>query len=270
MSQLRVATWNVNSVRARIAHVEAFVKQSQPDVLCLQETKVTDNEFPLKHFAGMGYEHYAIAGQKSYNGVAIFSKIPFARTEPIQWCGRDDKRHLAITLENGVEIHNFYVPAGGDIADITLNDKFAHKLDFMTEMADWFTERRADDNKMILVGDLNVAPFETDVWNHKQLLKVVSHTPVEVEHMTRMYESHGWVDAMRHFVPEPEPLFSWWSYRARDWRASNRGRRLDHVWVTPSLKPHLKAMEIMLTPRDWEKPSDHAPVVVDFDFTGMR
>ena len=265
MSQLRVATWNVNSVRARIAHVEAFVKQSQPDVLCLQETKVTDNEFPLKHFAGMGYEHYAIAGQKSYNGVAIFSKIPFARTEPIQWCGRDDKRHLAITLENGVEIHNFYVPAGGDIADITLNDKFAHKLDFMTEMADWFTERRADDNKMILVGDLNVAPFETDVWNHKQLLKVVSHTPVEVEHMTRMYESHGWVDAMRHFVPEPERLYSWWSYRARDWDAADKGRRLDHIWATPDISNAGHSSHVLRSARGWEKPSDHVPVFATFD-----
>jgi exodeoxyribonuclease-3 len=168
-----------------------------------------------------------------------------------------------------VEIHNFYVPAGGDVPDVTLNDKFAHKLEFMTEMANCFTERRSENSKLILVGDLNVAPLETDVWNHKQLLKVVSHTPIEVEHMARIYDSHDWVDAMRHFVPEPEPLYSWWSYRARDWRASNRGRRLDHVWVTPALKSHLKKMEITLDARDWEKPSDHAPVVVDFDFSSL-
>jgi exodeoxyribonuclease-3 len=269
MTHLRLATWNVNSVRARLAHVEQFVTQNQPDILCLQETKVMDNDFPLKAFAKMGYEHYAIAGQKSYNGVAIFSKLPFTPSDNRLWCGKDDKRHLAVTLENGVELHNFYVPAGGDIPDVDQNDKFAHKLEFMTEMADCFTERRADSNKMILVGDLNVAPFETDVWNHKQLLKVVSHTPIEVEHMARIYDSHDWVDAMRHFVPEPEPLYSWWSYRARDWRASNRGRRLDHVWVTPALKPHLKDMKINLDARDWEKPSDHAPVIVDFDFSTL-
>ncbi len=269
MTKMRLVTWNVNSVRARLAHVEKFVAQSAPDVLCLQETKVRDNDFPLKAFTKMGFEHHVIAGQKSYNGVAIFSKLPFVPTEPKHWCGKDDKRHLAITLENGVEINNFYVPAGGDVPDPDENDKFAHKLAFMNEMTDWFKKRQSKDNKLILVGDLNVAPLETDVWSHKQLLKIVSHTPIEVEHMSRTQSSHDWVDAMRHFVPEPEPLFSWWSYRARDWRASNKGRRLDHVWVTPNLKPHLKSMQVDLEPRGWEKPSDHAPVIVDFDLKGL-
>lgn len=266
---MRLATWNVNSVRARLSHVEQFVTEIQPDILCLQETKVTDNEFPVKAFRNLGYEHHVIAGQKSYNGVAIFSKLPFSTTDSKIWCGKDDKRHLAVTLENGVELHNFYVPAGGDIPDVTVNDKFAHKLEFMSEMTDWFAKRRADDDKLILVGDLNVAPLETDVWNHKQLLKVVSHTPIEVDHMARIYGSHDWVDAMRHFVPEPEPLFSWWSYRSPDWKAANKGRRLDHVWVTPALKPYLKSMIVHLEPRGWEKPSDHAPIAVDFDFSGL-
>ncbi|PHQ70285.1 MAG: exodeoxyribonuclease III, partial [Sneathiella sp.] len=195
MSNLRLVTWNVNSVRARLGHVEKFVAENAPDVLCLQETKVTDNEFPLKAFAKMGFDHHAIAGQKSYNGVAIFSRLPFAVAEEKLWCGRNDKRHLAVTLENGIEVNNFYVPAGGDVPDVNENDKFAHKLGFMTEIAAWFTERQAIDNKLVLVGDLNVAPCESDVWNHKQLLKVVSHTPIEVEHMARMYDSHDWVDA---------------------------------------------------------------------------
>ena len=269
MSNLRLVTWNVNSVRARLAHVEQFIAEINPDILCLQETKVTDNEFPLKTFKSLGFEHHLIAGQKSYNGVAIFSKLPFTPAQAPQWCGKDDKRHLAVTLENGIEINNFYVPAGGDVADVQVNDKFAHKLDFMTEMTDWFTKRRTSDNKFILVGDLNVAPFESDVWNHKQLLKVVSHTPIEVEHMARIYASHDWVDAMRHFIPEPEQLFSWWSYRSPNWKAANKGRRLDHVWVTPALKSHLKSMNVYLEPRGWEKPSDHAPVVVDLDLCGL-
>ncbi|TNE35834.1 MAG: exodeoxyribonuclease III [Alphaproteobacteria bacterium] len=262
---MRLVTWNVNSVRARLGHVEQFVKEASPDILCLQETKVMDNEFPLKAFEKMGFAHHVIAGQKSYNGVAIFSKRPFTQGEAPLWCGKDDKRHLAITLENGVEINNFYVPAGGDVPDVAVNDKFAHKLDFMTEMTDWFAKRKHKDNRLILVGDLNVAPFESDVWNHKQLLKVVSHTPIEVEHMDRIYASHDWVDVMRHFTPEPEPLFSWWSYRSPNWEVADKGRRLDHVWVTPALKPHLSAMSIHKGPRGWEKPSDHAPVVVDFD-----
>jgi exodeoxyribonuclease-3 len=132
-------------------------------------------------------------------------------------------------------------------------------------MANWWREHSRPRAKRILVGDLNVAPLEHDVWSHKQLLKVVSHTPVEVDRLQRVQNSHGWVDAVRHFVPDTEKLYSWWSYRARDWRASNRGRRLDHVWVTPSLTKKLRAAAIFANARDWPKASDHVPVVVDID-----
>ncbi|GLQ05005.1 exodeoxyribonuclease III [Sneathiella chinensis] len=262
---MRLVTWNINSVRARLAHVEHLVATHSPDVICLQETKVTDNEFPLKVFNKLGYEFHGIRGQKSYNGVATFSRLPIEVTESPLWCGRDDKRHLAVRFENGTELHNFYVPAGGDIPDPEQNDKFAHKLAFMQEMTAWFRERRSDDNKMILVGDLNVAPLENDVWSHKQLLKIVSHTPIEVEHMSEIMASHDWIDVMRHFVPETERLYSWWSYRAKDWRKTNKGRRLDHVWVTPALQGTYTAMSVDLEARGLEKPSDHAPVIVDFD-----
>ncbi len=262
----RLVTWNINSIRARLHHVDHFVETHNPDILCFQETKVTDNEFPTKALTKLGFDHYLFAGQKSYNGVAIFSRQPIEALESPVWCGRDDKRHVAVKLENGTELHNFYVPAGGDIPDPEQNDKFEHKLNFMSEVRDWFKERKADDNRFILVGDLNVAPLESDVWSHKQLLKVVSHTPIETDLMQEMMEAHDWVDAMRHFIPDPEPMYSWWSYRARDWRKSNKGRRLDHVWVTPALKDTLKSMHIDLEARDREKPSDHAPVIVDFDF----
>ncbi|MBE7636200.1 exodeoxyribonuclease III [Sneathiella sp. P13V-1] len=262
----RLVTWNINSIRARLHHVDHFVETHNPDILCFQETKVTDNEFPTKSLTKLGFEHYVFSGQKSYNGVAIFSRQPIETLESPLWCGRDDKRHVAVKLENGAELHNFYIPAGGDIPDPEQNDKFEHKLNFMSEVRDWFKERKADDNRFILVGDLNVAPLESDVWSHKQLLKVVSHTPIETALMQEMMDAHDWVDAMRHFIPEPEPIYSWWSYRARDWRKSNKGRRLDHVWVTPALKDTLKAMQIDLEARDREKPSDHAPVIVDFDF----
>ena len=118
---------------------------------------------------------------------------------------------------------------------------------------------------MIVVGDLNIAPLETDVWSHKQLLTVVSHTPVEVEKLGALQRSAGFVDAVRHFVPPEQKLFTWWSYRNRDWAASNRGRRLDHVWVTPPLVPHLAAAEVKRDTRNWELCSDHVPVVVRFD-----
>lgn len=116
---------------------------------------------------------------------------------------------------------------------------------------------------MVLVGDLNVAPLEHDVWSHKQLLKVVSHTPVEVDHLDAVAKSHNWIDVMRRFVPEHEKLYSWWSYRARDWAASDRGRRLDHIWVTPALEDAPVSMHVVKEARGWDKASDHAPVVAE-------
>jgi exodeoxyribonuclease-3 len=118
---------------------------------------------------------------------------------------------------------------------------------------------------MILVGDLNIAPLETDVWSHKQLLKVVSHTPIEIEKLGQVQESVKWIDAVRHFIPESERLYSWWSYRGRDWSASDRGRRLDHVWVTPPLQKALSGASVLREARGGEKPSDHVPVMVDLD-----
>jgi exodeoxyribonuclease III len=117
----------------------------------------------------------------------------------------------------------------------------------------------------MLVGDLNVAPLETDVWSHKQLLKVVSHTPVEVAALAELQASQGWIDAARRFVPPSERLYTWWSYRALDWAASDRGRRLDHIWITPDLAPRLRRVEVLRAARGWPQPSDHVPVTVDLE-----
>lgn len=262
---MRIATWNINSVRLRINRVAEFAKANQPDVICLQETKVVDDLFPLEAVREMGYVHTAISGMKSYNGVAILSKLPLKNIQRQEWCGKTDCRHIAATLPGGIELHNFYIPAGGDEPDREKNDKFGHKLDFLDEMTEWFPANRTTRKKMVLVGDLNIAPLETDVWSHKQLLKVVSHTPIEVEKLGQVQNTLNWVDAVRHFIPESEQLFSWWSYRARDWDTSNRGRRLDHVWVTPPLKKTLKGATVLRDARGGEKPSDHVPVMVDFD-----
>jgi exodeoxyribonuclease III len=259
---LRVVTWNVNSVRLRVAALERLVATLSPDVLCLQETKVIDADFPLAPLQSLGYRHTLVHGMKSYNGVAILSRLPFERATTMSWCRREDCRHALALLPGNIELHNFYVPAGGDIPDPEVNIKFRHKLQFLDSIARWFKtgerERRA-----ILVGDLNIAPLETDVWSHKQLLDVVSHTPVEVKRLGKLRASLGWVDAVRHFVPPTERLYSWWSYRARDWAASDRGRRLDHVWVTPALAPALSAAQVLREARGWVMPSDHVPVVVD-------
>ncbi len=265
---LRIATWNVNSVRLRLENLRRLIAAAKPDIICLQETKVEDKDFPRAAVAEMGYPHLHIRGMKSYNGVAILSRIPFAEAGTRDWCGRQDSRHAFVGLAGGIEIHNFYVPAGGNIPDPEQNDKFAHKLSFLDDMTGWFEARRKEPNRFILTGDLNIAPLETDVWSHKQLLNVVSHTPVEVASLGRLGASHDWVDAVRHFIPPEERLYSWWSYRARDWDASDRGRRLDHIWVTPALEERLEGAEVLREARGWERPSDHVPVIVSLNDGG--
>jgi exodeoxyribonuclease-3 len=261
---LRIATWNINSVRLRIDLVRRFVEGWSPDVLCLQETKTRNPTFPKAELEALGYRHRLIHGMKGYNGVAILSRVPFAPGRRRRWCERSDCRHLVARFESGLELHNFYVPAGGDLPDPEANPKFAHKLRFLDEMGAWFAARPNDARRpLMLLGDLNVAPLENDVWSHKQMLKVVSHTPVEVEKLTRAQRSIGWVDAARRFVPPEERLYSWWSYRARDWAASDRGRRLDHIWVTEPLAPALARAEVVKEARGWTLPSDHVPVLVD-------
>jgi exodeoxyribonuclease-3 len=265
---IRLATWNINSIRARFELAERFIRENNPDILCLQETKVADELFPHDWCREMGFEHIAIAGQKAYSGVAVLSKLPLQEISRNGWCGKDDARHLEVKIPYGdkmIELHNFYIPAGGDIPDPETNDKFAHKLQFFDELIAWST--KLDPTQLrILVGDLNVAPLEEDVWSHKALLKIVSHTPIEVDLMNRFKEAHGWIDVMREFVPASEKLYSWWSYRAADWEKADKGRRLDHVWVSPALEGAARAMKVAREARGWEKPSDHAPVIVDFAF----
>jgi exodeoxyribonuclease-3 len=264
--RLRIATWNINSVRLRLPLLQELVAALDPDVLCLQETKCPDEHFPGEGVTALGYEHVAMRGMKGYNGVAVLSRLPFTvRHDDPDWCEKKDCRHLGVTLDapgGPVELHNFYVPAGGDIPDREANAKFAHKLDFVAEVTAW-SETRAKAPRRVLVGDLNIAPLECDVWSHTQLLDVVSHTPIEVEAMGRWMQRGQWRDAVRHFVKPPEKLYSWWSYRARDWAASDRGRRLDHVWVSDDLLGKLKAHQTHRAARDWPKASDHVPVMVE-------
>ncbi len=259
---LRITTWNVNSVRRRLDGVAALVEAHHPDVLCLQETKVADHEFPLDAFAALGYGHSVVNGYKGRNGVAILSRLPLSHRGAREWCDRSDGRHAVAELPGGVEVNNFYIPSGGDVPDPLVNEKFAHKLRFLAEMTNWFAARKSPLNRLVLVGDLNVAPLHSDVWSHAALIKVVSHTPVEVEALNLCLAAHDWVDAVRRAIPPEERLFSWWSYRARDWEASDRGRRLDHVWVTPALGDALKGTEVLKEARGWTPPSDHVPITV--------
>ncbi|MGQ7794391.1 exodeoxyribonuclease III [Faunimonas sp. B44] len=263
---LTVATWNINSVRLRIDLVRKLLAERRPDVICLQETKCADGSFPTAAFTEAGYHHAAIHGQKGYHGVAILSRLPLADIDKRMFCGRDDARHVAARVDyrgRPVTIHNFYVPAGGDEPDPDANWKFAHKLSFVEEMLGCTAELATPDT--IVVGDLNIAPLETDVWSHRQLLKVVSHTPVETEGLIRLQQAGRWVDVMRQFVPPEEKLFTWWSYRSPDWTRNDRGRRLDHVWATGDLARDAVAMEVLKEARAWDRPSDHVPVIATFE-----
>ena len=260
---MRIATWNINSVRLRKNQVISFIKTYDIDIMCLQETKTENQFFPTEDFLQNGIEYIFCRGEKSYNGVAILSKFKFEENGYINWCNKDDCRHISVKLGENIELHNFYIPAGGDEPNIESNPKFLHKINFLNEMKSYFTENNK--TQKILVGDLNIAPLENDVWSHKQLLNVVSHTPIETKTLLDIIASGEWVDVMREITPHDEKLYSWWSYRNRNWEISNRGRRLDHIWVSKKLFPQVKSGVIYKETRSWEKPSDHVPIIIDIN-----
>ena len=261
---MRIVTWNVNSVRVRIENIKQFVQKHNPDILCLQETKTVDANFPCARFEEIGFEHLYIRGEQSYNGVAILSKFPLKLLEQQSFVN-NHSRHISALIPGDIELHNFYFPAGGDVPDPKENDKFDHKLRYVDSTATWFKSNYTTKDKIIVLGDLNIAPGEQDVWSHKQLLDVVSHTPIEVEKFGNLMKSLNFVDSIRESVPENDKLFSWWSYRNRDWQKSNRGRRLDHILVTPTLRQSVKESSIIKETRNYERPSDHVPVLIDLD-----
>ncbi|MEM0899983.1 MAG: exodeoxyribonuclease III [Pseudomonadota bacterium] len=267
--KFKIATWNINSVRLRSGLVEQFLKDYQPDVLCLQETKCANDQFPSSNFSKLGYEHTAIHGQKGYHGVATLSRLPLSHSESHDFCEIGDARHVRTIVHAGnqrIGIENFYVPAGGDEPDTAKNPKFAHKLKFLDEMQEIHATPSDEEDARILVGDLNIAPLENDVWSHKQLLKVVSHTPVETETLEKLRKDTGWSDLVRTKIPATEKLFTWWSYRSREWNVSDRGRRLDHIWGSQNLEGALEDVTVLREARGWERPSDHVPVIATFNF----
>lgn len=263
---MKIATWNINSIRLRIELLREFADNYRPDIILLQETKTIDALFPREACHAMGYPYLSISGQKSYNGVAVLSKIPFDR----EWCisftksepRGDEARHIAVAIGD-IEIHNFYVPAGGDEPDPSINPKFAYKLRYLDSMCDIFGKR--SNMRTIIGGDLNIAPLEHDVWSSAQLRNVISHTPIEREKLDKFMNVGQFVDIARQFVPADQKLYSWWSYRNQDWRKSNRGRRLDHIWSGAELAHKAKNFLIAKDLRDWIHPSDHVPVIVEFE-----
>ncbi|HEY3797266.1 MAG TPA: exodeoxyribonuclease III [Caulobacteraceae bacterium] len=264
--RLRVVTWNVNSVRLRADHIARFIHEAAPDVLCLQEIKCREGEFPRAVFADNGLPHLRIAGQKGWHGVAIASRLPIEDAPALDVCKHGHARAVGAKVA-GVEVQNFYIPAGGEEADREINPKFDHKMDFYERLTAEM-RRRDPAAPLAIVGDFNIAPGENDVWNHKYMSRVVSHTPVEIEAMGALKDSLGFLDLAREMIPEPVKLASWWSYRALDFRKAARGLRLDHIWVSPGLRDAAfrsgaAACRVHEDVRAWERPSDHAPVSAD-------
>ena len=227
---MKIASWNVNSVRLRKRAVSRFLRTFEPDVLCLQETKVVDELFPREIFQKLGYEQLAVSGQKSYHGVAIVSRLPLDDVGVRARC-----RHIHAALPGGVTIHNIYAPAGGDVPDPEVNPKFREKLRFYRSISRWFRKDAAKRAKAVLVGDLNIAPLPNDVWSHQKLKRVVTHTPVEVAALERLASTLGWVDGLRKFVPRSRASYP---KRSRPPAASARPRTSRPSGTPSTLSPN--------------------------------
>jgi exodeoxyribonuclease III len=254
---MKIATWNVNSIAIRLEHVLKWLGETQTDVLCLQETKCTDEKFPLEQINDFGYQA-AFMGQKSYNGVAILSKFPI---EDVQYNLPDDdadapKRLIAGTIKN-IRIVNTYIPNGTEL----WSDKFAFKLDWLQRLRKFFDSTCDKSGDVLLCGDFNVAPDERDVWSVEAWEGKLHFSKPEraaIHHVKQW----GFVDVFRHLNGD-EKIFSWWNYRQGAF-PKNHGLRIDHIWTSAPLAEKCVACWIDKEPRGWERPSDHTPVVAEF------
>jgi exodeoxyribonuclease-3 len=257
---MKIATWNVNSVNARLPHLLKWLDAADPDVVCLQETKCVDETFPYGQLHDVGYLS-AFYGQKSYNGVAILSKYPL---EDVQKGFPEDaedsqKRFIAATI-NGVRIVDTYVPNGSEL----WSDKFEFKLDWLQRLRKYFDETCSTEGNVLLCGDFNVAPHEADVWNPPAWEGKIHFSKPEraaIHHVKKW----GFVDVFRQLNGDVKE-YSWWDYRTAGFDR-NHGLRIDHIWTSPALAERCLSCWIDRTPRGWEKPSDHAPVIADFSVT---
>ncbi|MEM8830155.1 MAG: exodeoxyribonuclease III [Cyanobacteria bacterium P01_G01_bin.19] len=260
---MKVATWNVNSIRSRQQIVVDWLQQHRVDVLCLQETKVQDAQFPRSPFEDLGYNLY-ISGQKSYNGVALFSLKPLAEVS----CGFSNivgdaaqefdlqKRVITGIIDN-VRIVNLYVPNGSALG----SEKYDYKLKWLELLSQYLQTLQTEKKEICMCGDFNIALEDKDIYTSKAREKHIMSSPVEREALNKVLQL-GFKDAFRKFSQE-EGHFSWWDYRAGGF-TRNRGWRIDHHYLTDNLYQQAVKCWIDVEPRKLEKPSDHAPVVVEF------
>jgi exodeoxyribonuclease III len=257
---MRITTWNVNSLTARLQHVLDWTAANPVDVLCVQELKLTEDKFPLEALQAAGYEHCAVFGQKTYNGVAVMSRAPLRDVvRNITGFADENSRLLTVTLDTPageVRLVNGYFVNG----QAPGTDKFDYKMSWLRGLRDQVREELARHPRLVLLGDFNIAPEDRDSYDPEGLRETIHHTSAERDHFRRLLEL-GLVDSFRLFE-QPEKSFSWWDYRMLGY-PKNRGLRIDHILVSEALKPQVKSCSVDRTPRKWEKPSDHAPVTVE-------
>lgn len=256
MKPFKIATWNVNSLRVRLPHVLAWLQTEQPDILALQETKLTDDDFPLSEIHGAGYQA-VYAGQRTYNGVALLSRAaPSAVQNTILDLNDGQRRFLAANY-NGLRVINLYVPNGASVG----SDKYQYKLAWLEKVSAYLEAQLAAHEHLIVLGDFNIAPQDLDVhepglWEGQVLVSEPERAAF------RKLLNMGLVDTLRLFEPGGG-IYTWWDYRAGAFRR-NHGLRIDHILLSPALRALCTACRVDKAPRKLERPSDHAPVVAEF------
>jgi exodeoxyribonuclease-3 len=257
---LRIVTWNVNSLRVRLPQVLDWLAARQPDILCLQETKLVDEEFPVADIEAAGYS-VVYAGQKTYNGVAILSRAPAAEVVTDLPSLDDHQRRVLCATIAGIRVLNVYVPNGQAVG----SEKFDYKLGWLDRLHDYVAAELKAHERFVLLGDFNIAPEERDVHDPKLWEGSVLFSEPEREAF-RALIALGLNDTFRKFDQEPAS-FTWWDYRAAAFRRNN-GLRIDHVLASAALYDECTACVVDKEPRRLERPSDHAPVVADFELKG--
>jgi exodeoxyribonuclease-3 len=257
---MKITTWNVNSLTARLQHVLDWTAANPVDVLCLQELKLTEDKFPLDVLREAGYAHCAVFGQKTYNGVAIMSRHPLRDiVKNITGFADENSRVISASMDTPageLRLVNGYFVNG----QAPGTEKFEYKMSWLRGLRDYLREEMAAHPRLALLGDFNIAPEDRDSFDPEGLRETIHHTTEERDHFRKLI-GLGLCDSFRLFE-QPEKSYSWWDYRMLGYQ-KNRGLRIDHILVSEALKPHVKACSIDRAPRKWKQPSDHAPVTVE-------
>ena len=266
-----IATWNVNSVRTRLSQITNWIKEVNPDILCLQETKVIDDAFPSSHFEELGYE-VIIHGQKSYNGVAIISKFKIEnvkkgftnenKEEKFSLYINEQKRLISADI-NGLKIINVYVPNGSSID----SDKFDYKIKWLNHLSAFLDEQVKDDDLVCFVGDFNIAPREIDIHAPQKYEGGIMASKIERESLNNVLKGR-FIDSFRIFEKNTGH-WSWWDYRNNAYEL-NKGWRIDHIYISKNLSSKLKSCVIERNQRENLQPSDHAPVLINLEIDNQN